>query len=84
MKKLIFETQDYIPLTARSGYSIEPVPQVVFITMVAVGAKVKIIALGTFEPDTENWLLPTGVTHRAVVFSPCEVQSHLHSYPWFQ
>jgi hypothetical protein len=81
--QLTFEMQDYEPLTARSGNSIEPVPQVVFITMVAVGAEVEIIALGTFEPDTENWLLPTGVTHRAVVFHPCELQCHLHLCPCY-
>lgn len=61
-----------LPLTAWSGYSVEPVAQVVFITVVAVGAEVKIIALGTFEPDAENWLLPTGITHGAVMFHPCK------------
>jgi hypothetical protein len=49
-----------------------------FITVVAVGAEVKIVALGTLEPDAENGLLPTGVTHRAVVLHPCGLQSGNH------
>ncbi len=61
------------PLTARSGDAVEPVAQVVLITMVTGGAEVIVGALRTFPSDPNDGLLPTGVTHGAIMLDSCNM-----------
>lgn len=55
------------PFTARGGDTVEPVAQVVLVAMVTGGAEVIVGALCTFPSDANDGLLPTGVTHGAIM-----------------
>lgn len=58
-----------IPLTAWCGDSVEPVSQVVLISMVTCGAEVIVGALSALPADTNDGLLAAGVTHGAIMFN---------------
>lgn len=62
------------PLTTRGGDAVEPVAQVVFVTMVTGSAEVIVGALCTFPSDPDDGLLPTGVTHGAIVLDSCNIE----------
>ena len=49
-------------------HPVEPVPEMVFVPVVADRAQVVVGALGTLPPDSEDRLLTTRVAHRTVVF----------------
>lgn len=49
-------------------HPVEPVPEMVFVPVVADRAQVVVGALGTLPPDPEDRLLTTRVAHRTVVF----------------
>lgn len=61
------------PLTTRGGDAVEPVAQVVFVTMVTGGAEVIVGALCALPSDPDDGLLPTGVTHGAIVLDSCNI-----------
>ena len=55
------------PLTAWGGDPVEPVSQVMLVSMVTGCAKVVIGALSTFPANTNDGLLTAGVTHCSIM-----------------